>query len=326
MRWSVPVLVALLATACAPQWREAGEAIATANITPHAYVTTDGTQLPLHIWQANPHPRAVLLALHGMNDYANAFARPAAAWSQQGITSYAYDQRSFGGAPYRGLWPGADTLVQDAQHMTRLLRARHPGVPLYLLGESMGAAVVMLALRRPDLISVDGVILSAPAVWGGEGMNPIYRLSLWLGAHLVPDRKFTGQSLKRWASDNIETLRGLGRDPLFIKGTRVDALYGLTSLMGEAFAEADYPPVPMLVLYGARDEIVPSEPVLAVLKRLPPHRAVFYREGCHMLMRDLQAERVWRDIRAWIDDKSAPLSGEHAFPKTAPCRPPGWQE
>jgi acylglycerol lipase len=325
MRFLLLALAAVLA-GCAPHWREAGPPVATPELTQHAYVTADGTRLPLRVWRANPHPKAVILALHGMNDYGNAFAMPAQAWARDGITTYAYDQRGFGGAPYRGLWPGADALAQDAQHMTRLLRERHPGVPLYLLGESMGGAIAMLALRRPDLISVDGVILSAPAVWGGDAMNLFYRTSIWLGAHLMPDRKFTGSAFKRWASDNVEMLRGLARDPLFIKGTRVDTVYGVTELMGDAYAEAEYPRVPMLVLYGARDEIIPHEPVLDTLKRLPPHRAVFYSEGCHMLLRDLQGERVWRDVRDWIFDKQAALSGESKFPDTEKCRPPGWSE
>ena len=47
--------------------------------------------------------KAVILALHGFNDYSNAFAMPARLWAERGIASYAYDQRGFGGAP--GLRP-----------------------------------------------------------------------------------------------------------------------------------------------------------------------------------------------------------------------------
>src|SRR3546814_4230142 len=41
--------------------------------------------------------RAVILGLNGFNDYSNAFSEPAAYWATQGIITYAYDQRGFGG-------------------------------------------------------------------------------------------------------------------------------------------------------------------------------------------------------------------------------------
>jgi len=50
--------------------------------------------------------KAVILALHGFNDYANAFDGPGEIWAKEGIVTYAYDQRGFGAAPERGLWPG----------------------------------------------------------------------------------------------------------------------------------------------------------------------------------------------------------------------------
>src|SRR5262249_47536372 len=45
--------------------------------------------------------RAVILALHGFNDYSHAFAMPGPLWAEQGIATYAYDQRGFGGTPMR---------------------------------------------------------------------------------------------------------------------------------------------------------------------------------------------------------------------------------
>jgi len=317
----------LLLAACAPYAMQAGPVEESPSLTTNAYETADGVALPLRIWRAEGAPAAIVLALHGMNDYGHAFARPAAFWAREGVTTYAYDQRGFGGSAYRGLWHGGVTLVQDAKRMAALLRARHPDVPLYLLGESMGGAIALLAVSGPDPAPVDGAILSAPAVWGGEAMSLFYRFPLWLGAHLMPGQKLTGRSLGRWASDNVETLRGLSRDPFFIKGTRIDTIYGVTELMGNANAAAELARVPLLVLYGARDEIIPREPLLAFVEHLPPRRRVsFYAQGCHMLMRDLEAETVWRDIRAWIGDHAAPLAGRTELPQKVPCRPPDWPQ
>jgi hypothetical protein len=122
----------------------------------------------------------------------------------------------------------------------------------------------------------------------------------------------TGQGLNRRPSDNIAMLRALGRDPLVIKETRVDAIKGLVDLMDAAYdaTRSGIARPPLLVLYGARDEIVPDAPVVEAMRRLAGtdgHRAALYGNGWHMLLRDLQAETVWRDIAAWIADPAAPL-------------------
>src|SRR5690606_11685790 len=108
----------------------------------------------------------VIVGLHGFNDYSNAFAIPAKAWLKQGIATYAYDQRGFGRAPDRGMWPGTETLVADLDTATRLIARRHPGVPLFVAGESMGGAVIMAAVPAGRLKDVEGAILAAPAVRG----------------------------------------------------------------------------------------------------------------------------------------------------------------
>src|SRR5262249_22717296 len=138
------------------------------------FITTDGQRLPLRKWLPQGETKAVILALHGFNDYSKAFDAPAQLWAKQGIATYAYDQRGFGGAPGRQLWPGTATLASDAVTASGVLRRLHPNRPVYLLGESMGGAVAALAasgatgVRRAD---VDGVILSAPAVWTRESMQ-----------------------------------------------------------------------------------------------------------------------------------------------------------
>ncbi|CAN0512963.1 unnamed protein product, partial [Laminaria digitata] len=201
-----------------------------------------------------------------------------------------------------------------------VVHQRHPGVPLFLHGNSMGGSVVLLALsgQTPEssLALVRGASLTAPAVWGGAAMNPIYRLSLWLAAHTVPARRVTGRGLGILPSDNIEMLRALGRDPLIIKETRIDALYGLVRLMGAAQRSAEGVRGPLLVLYGAGDAIIPRRPTATFAAKLSAQtRFAVYPSGYHMLLRDLQAEVVWRDVAAWIDDFDAPLPSGAEVPR-----------
>ena len=286
----------------------AGPAVGAPHIDGEVFVAEDGSRLPLRLWRAKGETRAVIVALHGFNDYSNAFTGPAEWWTPRGVTIYAYDQRGFGAAPHPGLWPSSETLARDLGDVVDVVRRRHEGVPLYLLGESMGGAVAMLALARGRVGGVDGAILAAPAIWGEDTLNPIYRGFLWLASHTVPGNRATGRGLGIRASDNEEVLRALSRDPLVIKETRIDAIYGLVKLMDEALGVSGEVSTPLLVLYGERDEVIPEGATRRMLERMgAPYRLAIYPEGWHMLLRDLQAETVWRDIRAWIGNRAAPL-------------------
>jgi alpha-beta hydrolase superfamily lysophospholipase len=263
--------------------------------------------LPHRAWLPEQEPEAAVLAVHGFNDYSNAFADFGAYAAGQGIAVHAYDQGGFGANPDAGLWPGTEALVEALRRELDRLSEIHAGRPIYLLGESMGAAVVIAAQAEAPL-DVEGTILSAPAVWGGDQLSPLYRATLWVAARVAPGLTLTGEGLDILPSDNIDMLRALGRDPLVIEATRIDAIAGLVALMDVALASADETPGPVLVLRGARDEIVPPAAQAAMLEELTaePCTEAFYAEGYHMLLRDLQRQVVWKDVIAWIRHEPLP--------------------
>lgn len=310
-RLAALALAVLIITACAPLVIPAGTPVAAPGMARDGVRVADGVILPLHVWApAEQTPTAAVLAVHGFNDYGKFFAGTGAFLAEQGIISFAYDQRGFGRAPNRGIWPGRAALVDDLKAVVAALRRRHPDLPLYVVGESMGGAVAILAATGPAPPKVDGLILAAPAVWGRSTMPWYQRAALWLSARTLPGMTVTGRGLGVVASDNIDMLRELGRDPLVIKETRIDAIYGLVNLMDAALAAAPRLDGPALILYGAQDEVVPEEPVRRFVAALPEDagiRVAVYADGYHMLLRDLQAQAVWRDIAAWIGDPAAPL-------------------
>ncbi len=273
----------------------------------------DGYRLPLTRWLPGGNCRVQVLALHGLNDYRNAFATTGDFLAAQGVTVYAYDQRGFGDADGFGLWHGSDRMIRDLQLMVILLKAAHPDCPLYVLGESMGGAVTLAAL---DSIETDikGVILVAPAVWSRDSMPLYQRLALWLAVHTVPGKQLTGEGLDIHPSDNIEMLRALGRDPRVIKATRVDVLYGISNLMDRAAAVSPGRDDEALLLYGIHDEVIPRQPACHLLTNLPGTapvhwRVILYENGYHMLTRDLHAETVLRDIAGWLLDNGRHRTG-----------------
>jgi alpha-beta hydrolase superfamily lysophospholipase len=300
--WALSIF---LLAACAPQTLTVGTPVRLAELTSTEIVTPDAARLPLRVWPA-AEPTAIILGVHGFNDYSRAFEMPGPWFAEQGMTFYAYDQRGFGNAPAHGKWAGSDTLVSDLRIVTTLLRSQHPDVPLFVVGTSMGGAVTLSAAAGAGL-GADGLILAAPAVWGWSTMNPLYRSTLWLAAHTAPSYTLTGEGLERWPTDNIEMLRAFSRDPLVIKETPIENIYGLVDLMDEAFLSIERVRLPVLLLYGDKDEIVPRQPIDEIKSRFTSSLTVKdYPDGWHMLFRDLQRETVWKDVSTWTKQISPP--------------------
>ncbi|MBV5347731.1 lysophospholipase, partial [bacterium] len=247
-----------------------------------AAVMDDGYRLPLRRWGEARGAR--VLALHGFNDHAGAFVQLGPALAARGFLVYAYDQRGFGTTAGRGRWAGEDRLIADLRAVAAVLRQHHPRLPLTLLGESMGGAVIMAAA---ETVPAAGRVLIAPAVWSRDTMHPVQRAALALTSNTLPWLTVTGKGLGRPPSDNRPMLRAYAADPLVIKATRIEALWGVTNLMDRARAAAARLPLPTLVLYGEHDRIIPRSAFCAMLDELPAPapdlRLVLYARGWHLL-------------------------------------------
>ncbi|HUS55285.1 MAG TPA: alpha/beta fold hydrolase [Thermohalobaculum sp.] len=258
-----------------------------------------GTALAVTEWPTE-RPQAVIIAVHGYGDYGpSTFALAAKFWAGQGISTYAYDQRGFGRNVSFGRWPGAEALVGDLLAVAKQVRARHACTPLIVVGHSMGGGVALAAAGQG--LDADGLVLAAPAIWGGAELNPLYRVAAWGAAAFVPERRFTGEGVVSiQASDNIEMLRALGHDPRYLYPPSAREIFGLVRVTDMAEAAAENVGLPALLLLGDKDEIVPNARVRRVFDRLTGQRLVIeYPDGWHLLFRDLQAERVWRDVAEW---------------------------
>lgn len=258
-----------------------------------------GDTIALTRWPAQGIRRGVVLAVHGYGDYGpSTYAEAAEEWRGAGLDVYAYDQRGFGRNPSRGTWPGAERLVEDLGHVFAVVAAEAGDAPVTVVGHSMGGAVVAAALGRGRIDPARAVLL-APALWGGPHLGIGYRALAGAATALFPDRRWSGDGVVRIrASDNIEALRALGRDPLYLRKPSSREFSGLIALMDDAVENAPTVTTPVLVLYGAKDEVVPEGPLRATTALFAGPRE-FRRidTGWHLLLRDLEG-RVVRDAVA----------------------------
>jgi alpha-beta hydrolase superfamily lysophospholipase len=302
-----------LLSGCMPKVYPPGENLGAGLLQGNRYIAEDGTVLRVRKWLPEKGEiKAVLIALHGFNDYSHFFELPGEYFRTKGIASYAYDQRGFGESPKRGLWAGVEGYVRDLELFIQLVKQKYPQMPVYVLGNSMGGAVVIVTMAQQQPPQVSGVILSSAAVWARETMPWYQRMVLWTMSHAMPWFTLTGESAGIMPSDNIEILKAFSRDPLVIKKTRVETIYGLVNLMDAALHNANKISVNSLLLYGEKDEVIPKQPTYQFLQDFLQTHAdgktvAFYENGYHMLLRDCQAAVVWDDIIAWMDNKYPPL-------------------
>jgi len=295
---------------CAAPVEDPNDTMAPAANGAPAFTTDDGVRLPMRTFSAGRHPKAVLVALHGFNDYSRSFEAPARYFAEAGIETVAYDQRGFGGAPDRGKWAGTKAMVDDFLAVLRFVRRDHPSLPLFALGESMGGAVIAVALAQETGIRIDGVILATPAVWSRDAMPWYQRFGIWIGNLLTPAMILSSKEFGIVSSDNTEMLIESSKDPLVMKETRLDTLSGLSDLMDQAILSVPKIRLRTLVLYGLRDVMIPRRPMVALLEHWPQDapqhfRFGLYPDGYHMLLRDLQRIVVWKDIVSWMLDPDA---------------------
>jgi acylglycerol lipase len=319
----IVVVLALMVSACTPlmvqqRFTPAG-AFSGPRLEGDSMISFDGARLGMNEWLPQGDPWAVIVGVHGMNDYSNAFHLAAPWWAEQGIATYAYDQRGFGRSPGRGIWAGDALMIEDLRTVTALVRARYPQAIIAVAGESMGGAVAAEAFASDRPPAADRLILMSPAVWGWHEQPLPNRTLLWFAANFTAGKVYEPP---RWLTskikptDNRDELIAMGHDPLMIWGARSDALYGLVSMMDRAADAVGRADVPTLYLHGSRDEIIPRNAARRAARRLKSSdRSAEYARGYHLLMRDKQGPTVWADVAAFLRDPNRPLpSGAPPIP------------
>jgi alpha-beta hydrolase superfamily lysophospholipase len=287
-------------------------------------IARDGARLPVRRWMAAAPAKADIIALHGYTDYSAAFEQLGPWLAGRGYDVLAYDQRGFGQAPQPGIWAGSESLAADLEDAIRVVRQKNPDRPLYVLGESMGGSVAMVAAARMAE-PPDGLILAAPGVRDELPWRAFWDVALWLGAHAAPD--FTvavdrdGPSPLTPAS--AERLRD---DPLVIHRIRADSYHGLIQLADRASAAAADIEVPVLMLYGDEDSLVRKVSIHAAIRAIPgPKTLRIYPGAPHLLLHWQRHDPVWQDLLQWLgarapDPREVRPRSRRSRPRPSPRR------
>ncbi len=266
-------------------------------------------------WGDENNSSAVILAIHGYNDYSRSFEIPANFFQKFNLLTIAIDLQGFGKNSNSGQWFSLESHINDLINEILKIKKEYPKKKLFLLGESMGGAIVLSLLNTNNNLPIDGSILIAPAIWNFKERNFFKSITLNLISKVLPNLSFSGKGfINVQASDNLKMLKKLSKDPLFIHEPKLKSLNGVTHLMDKAFEDTkNYLKNPFyntLILVPVNDQIVPRKPLIEILQKPEINKNIgkkfdlgVYVKSYHMMLRDLEGDFISREIKEWILDR-----------------------
>ena len=210
-----------------------------------------------------------------------------------------------------GFWYPLELHTQVIKEELLKLKKRYPQKKIFLLGESMGGAIITSLMTHEKDLPIEGAVLVAPALWNFSQKNFFKSLFMSLISKIFPNLKVNS---KGWvdvqASDNQEVLKELSEDKYFIHHPNLKSLYGIIELMDESYKDAktffSQPGYNTLVVIPIKDEIVPRKPLIELLELTKIKSYDFYsnflifKSSYHMILRDIKGDNVTEEIKKWV--------------------------
>ncbi|SDH44913.1 alpha/beta hydrolase [Pseudomonas abietaniphila] len=292
---------------------------------------SDHTRLYVNAWMPLTSPRAVVMLSHGMAEHSGRYARLGAALTDAGFALYAHDQRGHGRTAANGVLghyadrDGWNTVVGDLASLSASIGQRHPDVPVFLLGHSMGSYIAQAYLLHHSA-SVQGAVLS------GSNFQPvslyrsaavIARLERWRqgarGRSAIIEFLSFGSFNKAfkpvrtpfdWLSRDQEEVDKYVNDPLC--GFRctnqfwLDMLGGLQQISKKSNLAQIDKSLPLLIIGGECDPVSEGKRLKDLAGALTDtdHALVtlkLYPQARHEILNETNREEVTHDLLAWLE-------------------------
>jgi alpha-beta hydrolase superfamily lysophospholipase len=280
------------------------------------YVTKTKFAMPVYTWNnAKGQPKAIVVGFHGGAMHGRAFRTLAQKLAARNIDFVSFDMRGYGAYSREGFGTKRDRTfnykrsLDDANAIVSWVRQSNPGVPIYYLGESLGANMsILLAARNPSL--TDGLILVSPfaspkfflypqmVVTAAKiAINPLSRVSM---------RPY----LKRRLSNDPRTTMAWLNDPLNRDRQSLPELVQSYSTNYSGKRKAEHLPagLPVMVVIGAQDRLCKPKATMKMFAKMPARdkRLVVLKNQAHVIVETPYVKNeVVSMMSAWVNSRSS---------------------
>ncbi len=275
---------------------------------PNTFLTPDGLTLRCAaVTPLNGQSRAKVLIVHGLGDHSRGlpYANLTTYLTSCEMAVYSFDLRGHGHSDGPRMFVNAFAdFRRDLRVFVEMVRSDEPDAPLYLFGMSLGGLLV-LNYAEHDSDGVDGVVVIAPAVVS-SGVPPLVRRIVPILSRLAPRASINPRlDLTHIARDPV-SVREYTSDPLFQTRTTPRLAAEILAGMDETRALADRLRLPLLILHGANDTIVPPEGSAGYIQQVAStdSERIVYPDAYHNLLIDNNRDEVMADIGDWIKGRT----------------------
>lgn len=254
-----------------------------------------------HRWSAPGRPATVLLLLHGLGEHGGQYAPLGEAAAAAGVETWAPDHAGHGRSDgERVLVESVDDLVADADTLLAAARATNPGVPVVVVGHSLGATVAALLVGEiragaDPAADVTGLVLAGSSLLPVAGAADGLAAVIASGVDPMDLRKDPGELVR-----DPEQAQRVRDDPLvWAGGLRPQTLAALVAAGARTHAvvvEGALDHLPVLVLHGGADDLAPVAGAVELAERLPRARIVVFDEDRHNVLHELDRDLVHAEL------------------------------
>jgi len=273
----------------------------TKSSTEETFDSAGGVKIFLRAWLPDAAPRAVVVICHGVNSHGGQHRWTAEQFVGKGLAVYALDLRGRGRSDGERFYvEDVADYVADVAGAVKIAKARHPGLPAFLLGHSAGG-VTSAVYTLDNQAELAGFICESFAF---QVPAPGFALAAIKGlSHIAPRLPVLKLKMEDFTRDP-QALAALNADPLTAHEAQPAATVAALVRADERLRE-EFPLIklPVLILHGTEDKAtVPAgsqfffDTVGSMDKTLKLYEGHF-----HDLLNDVGKEGVMADIMAWID-------------------------
>jgi alpha-beta hydrolase superfamily lysophospholipase len=257
-------------------------------------------------WLPESGPHAVVVLAHGASEHSGRYAWTGEQLAARGYALYAIDHRGHGKSEGgRAVIDRMSNAVEDLHSLVERAAAAHPGLPVVLLGHSMGGAVA-LSYTSVHEDSLDALVLSAPLA-ALEAASPVQRLAGRVLSVVAPSLGVVGIDATAVSRDP-EVVADYDADPLNYHGKLpARTVAELTSAIDGYPDAVTRFRLPLLVMHGTADRLTPIAGTKMVMDRAGSEDKTFevYDGLYHELLNEPERQRVLDDIAGWLDARFA---------------------
>ena len=289
----------------------------------------DGLNISLLVIRPETDPVAVMQISHGLCGRKERFIPFMQHMAANGVACIINDHRGHGesirsdedlGYMYQG---GYKALVSDMRDVTGFIHDTFPGLPIFLLGHSMGSLAARIYIKENDA-DISGLILCGTPFrnrftsfgrnlfemivrFGGERTRPKIFQKLTSAGY---NRNFRNEGYQAWTCSDPQVRLSVARDTLCNYYCTANASYNLLCMLDEAYSEKGWKKVrnevEMLFLSGGDDPCTKNGSSLEITEGIFRNagythiRSKIYPGMRHEILNEQDKMEVWNDIKDFI--------------------------